>query len=39
MGEAGATRLLIGYGMGEQMSPARIEGWLGEFAGRFIDAG
>jgi len=38
MGAAGASRLLIGYGMGEQMSPARIKGWLGDFAGRFIGA-
>ena len=39
MGEAGASRLLIGYGMGEQMSPARIESWLGDFTGRFIHGG
>jgi probable F420-dependent oxidoreductase len=38
MAKVGVSRLLIGYGMGEDVSGTKIEDWLGRFAERFIKA-
>ncbi|MBI2802019.1 MAG: LLM class F420-dependent oxidoreductase [Gammaproteobacteria bacterium] len=37
MAAVGVSRLLIGYGMGGDTSPSKIEDWLGNFAKKMID--
>jgi probable F420-dependent oxidoreductase len=37
MAEAGVSRLLIGYGMGSEVSETMIEDWLGNFAQKLIE--
>ncbi len=39
MAAAGASRLLVGHGMGGDASPARVEDWLGGLAAKFTGRG